>query len=121
MPNKDRVYASAVSSPSASSVSKIYSRVSFRIDELSAYCKLHHIKRLALFGSVLRDDFTPESDIDVLVEFKKGKSPGFLELADMEQALSTLLGERKIDMRTPQDLSPYFRDRVLQEAEVLCR
>ncbi|MBN1191857.1 MAG: nucleotidyltransferase family protein [Dehalococcoidales bacterium] len=89
--------------------------------KLPAFCKRHHIKNLALFGSVLRDDFRPDSDIDILVEFKKGKTPGFLGLADMELELSALLGERKVDMRTPHDLSLHFRDRVVRESEVLCR
>jgi uncharacterized protein len=96
-------------------------RISFQKDEITAFCKRHHIKSLALFGSILRDDFRLDSDIDILVEFKKGQTPGFLALADMEDELSTLLAKRKVDMRTPQDLSPYFRDMVIQEAEVLCR
>ncbi|MDP2720106.1 MAG: nucleotidyltransferase family protein [Dehalococcoidia bacterium] len=73
------------------------------------------------FGSVLREDFKPESDIDVLVEFEHGKAPGFLKLAGMEEELSVLFGGRKVDLRTPQDLSRYFRDRVLKEAKVICR
>lgn len=85
---------------------------------LAAFCRRHHIRRLALFGSVLRGDFRPESDIDVLVEFAPGKTPGFLKLADMEAELSTLFGSRKVDLRTPQDLSRYFRDQVVKEAEV---
>jgi uncharacterized protein len=96
-------------------------RICFQKGEIKVFCKRHHIKSLALFGSILRDDFRPDSDIDVLVEFKKGHTPGFLALADIEQELYFLLGERKVDMRTPQDLSPYFRDKVIQEAEVLCR
>jgi predicted nucleotidyltransferase len=69
---------------------------------------------LALFGSFLRDDFTKDSDIDVLVEFEAGKTPG-LAIVRMEDELSHLLG-RVVDLRTPADLSCYFRDRVLQEA-----
>jgi uncharacterized protein len=101
------------------STGKVYRSIRFPESELSAFCKRHHIKTLALFGSILRDDFRPDSDIDILVVFKKDKTPGFLGLAEMEQELSVLLGARKVDMRTPQDLSPYFRDKVLQEAEVL--
>jgi predicted nucleotidyltransferase len=103
------------------STGKAYGHIKIKKGEIKAFCQRHHIKSLALFGSILRDDFNPDSDIDVLVEFRKGQTPGFLGLADMEHELSALLGERKIDMRTPQDLSPYFRDRVLQEAEVICR
>jgi hypothetical protein len=68
----------------------------------------------------LRDDFKPESDIDVLVEFQPGKTPGFLKLAGMEEELSGIIGGRKVDLRTPQDLSPHFRGRVMTEAKVLC-
>ena len=66
---------------------------------------------------MLRDDFTPESDVDVLVEFEPDTHPGFLELYDMEQELSAILGGRKVDLHTPASLSKYFRDQVLQEAE----
>jgi uncharacterized protein len=100
---------------------KALERIGFRHDELKAFCRRHHIKSLALFGSVLRDNFKPDSDIDVLVEFRKNQTPGFLGLADMELELSALLGDRKIDMRTLQDLSPHFRDRVLHEAEAICQ
>jgi predicted nucleotidyltransferase len=89
--------------------------------ELKAFCQRHHIKSLALFGSVLRDDFRPDSDIDVLVEFLPGKTPGFFKIAEMEEKLSPLLDNRKVDLRTPQDLSRYFRARILSEAVVLCR
>ncbi len=76
------------------------------------------MKRLALFGSVLRDDFRPDSDIDVLVEFDSGHVPGFFGIFDMEEELSGLFGGRKVDLRTLQDLSRYFRDEVLAHAEV---
>ncbi|MCD4687456.1 MAG: nucleotidyltransferase family protein [Anaerolineae bacterium] len=84
---------------------------------LATFCQRHHIRRLSLFGSVLRDDFGPESDIDVLVEFQPGHVPGLITLAGMEIELSTLLG-RKVDLRTPGDLSRYFRDDVLSHAQV---
>ena len=74
---------------------------------------------MALFGSVLREDFGPESDVDVLVEFQPGRTPGFLGLFDMEDELSRLLGSRKVDLRTPEDLSPYFREDVLRTAALL--
>ena len=67
---------------------------------------------------MLREDFGPESDIDVLVEFEPGHVPGFFRLFDMEEELSSMLGGRKVDMRTPQDLSRYFREEVLASAEV---
>ncbi len=86
--------------------------------KIAAFCRRHHIRRLALFGSVLREDFTPDSDVDVLVEFEAGHVPGFFGIARMERELSALLAGRKVDLRTPQDLSPYFRDEVLAEAEV---
>ena len=84
--------------------------------QLEVFCRRHHIRKLALFGSVLRDDFGPDSDVDVLVEFEPGHTPGFLHLAAMEQELADLLG-RRVDIRTPQDLSHYFRDDVLASAQ----
>ena len=101
--------------------SRMYQRVHIPRSQLVTFCQRHHIKSLALFGSVLRDDFRPDSDIDVLVEFQPGSTPGFLKLACIESELSALFGNRKVDLRTPQDLSRHFRDRVLREAEVLCR
>ena len=83
-------------------------------DKLSAFCRLNHIKRLAFFGSVLRSDFTPTSDVDILVEFEKGQTPGF-EFFKMQEKLSELFG-RKVDLNTPGDLSRYYRDKVLNEA-----
>jgi len=73
---------------------------------------------LALFGSALREDFSEESDIDVLVEFEPGHTPGLLGMARLERELSHILGGRKVDLRTPEDLSRYFRDEVLRKAEV---
>jgi predicted nucleotidyltransferase len=83
------------------------------------FCQRHHIRKLALFGSVLRDDFRPDSDIDVLVDFEPSHVPGFIRLAGIELELSELLGGRKVDMNTLMGLSPYFRDQVLAEAEVV--
>ncbi len=85
--------------------------------EISEFCGRHHIRRLALFGSVLRDDFRAASDVDVLVEFEPGHIPGLIRMAGMEKELSDLL-KRKVDLRTPAELSPYFRDEVLKTAEV---
>ena len=81
------------------------------------FCRRHHIRRLALFGSVLRDDFRPDSDVDVLIEFEAGATAGFLRLAAMEIELSEML-RRKVDLRTPAELSRYSRDEVLRMAEV---
>lgn len=86
-------------------------------EKLARYCKEHNIAKLAVFGSALRDDFTPESDVDLLVVFEKGKEPGLITLAGMEIELSEIIG-RKTDLRTPEDLSIRFRDKVLSEAEV---
>lgn len=82
------------------------------------FCKRHHIKKLALFGSYLRGNFGPESDIDFLVEFDREHIPTLLDMAGMEFELSDLLGGRKVDLRTPGDLSHYFGEKVVAEAEV---
>jgi hypothetical protein len=92
-------------------------RIAIPHEQVGSFCRRHHIRRLALFGSVLRDDFRPDSDVDVLVEFREGHTPG-LDFFGMEIELSELLGH-KVDLHTPGFLSPYFRDRVLAEAEVL--
>ena len=91
------------------------SRLQLDPEAVTAFCRRHHVRRLALFGSVLRDDFTPQSDVDVLVEFEPGQVPGLAFFA-MEAELSSILG-RKVDLNTPGFLSRYFRDRVLAEAE----
>ena len=85
-------------------------------DQLMAFCRRHYIRRLALFGSVLRDDFRPESDVDVLIEFESGHVPG-LAFFRIQQELSDLFG-RAVDLHTAGFLSRYFRDRVLAEAQV---
>jgi len=85
--------------------------------ELAEFCRRHHIRKLSLFGSVLRDDFKPMSDVDVLVEFEPGSVTGLIRLAGIERELSEIIG-RKVDLRTPADLSRYFRGEVLQSAEV---
>ncbi len=87
-------------------------------DKLSDFCRHHHIRRLAIFGSALRGGFGPESDVDVLVDFMPGHTPGFFRLFEMEDELSCLFGGHKVDMRTPEDLSRYFRDKVVATAEV---
>ncbi|MEO0532553.1 MAG: nucleotidyltransferase family protein [Cyanobacteria bacterium P01_A01_bin.123] len=85
--------------------------------DLVDFCHRHHIRKLAIFGSVLRDDFGPNSDVDFLVEFDPKHIPGLIRLAGMELELSNLI-QRKADLRTPKDLSRYFRDEVLQTAVV---
>ncbi|NMB85306.1 MAG: Nucleotidyltransferase domain protein [Methanosaeta sp. PtaB.Bin018] len=93
-------------------------RISVDKEKIAAFCRRHHIRRLALFGSVLREDFSPDSDIDVLADFEPGHSPGLFGIARMERELSTIFEGRRIDLRTAEDLSRYFRDDVLREAEV---
>ncbi|MBI5651219.1 MAG: nucleotidyltransferase family protein [Chloroflexi bacterium] len=87
-------------------------------ESVADFCRRNDITKLALFGSVLRDDFRPDSDVDVLVEFEPEHIPGFFRIARLERELSALLGGRKVDLRTPQDLSRYFRNQVIATAEV---
>jgi predicted nucleotidyltransferase len=96
---------------------KRVAKIDIPTGHIAEFCRRHHVVRLALFGSVLRDDFRPNSDVDVLVEFEPGKTPGLAFFA-MQDELSDLLG-RKADLNTPGCLSPYFRDEVLREIEVL--
>jgi predicted nucleotidyltransferase len=90
--------------------------IEFPPDAIADFCRRNRIRRLALFGSVLRDDFRPDSDVDVLVEFEPGTRTG-LRFFAIEEELSAILG-RRVDLNTPGCLSPYFRDQVLEEAEV---
>jgi len=87
-------------------------------EKVAEFCRRRHIRRLSLFGSVLGPDFRPDSDVDVLVEFQPGRVVGLIRLAGIERELSGVIG-RKVDIRTPADLSRYFRDDVLAKAEVL--
>ena len=86
--------------------------------QIADFCRRLHIRRLAVFGSALRSDFNESSDIDFLVEFEPEHIPGLFGMARMERELAALLGGRKVDLRTPEDLSRYFRQEVLNEAEV---
>lgn len=86
-------------------------------DQIKDFCNIHGIQKLSFFGSVLRDDFGLDSDVDILVEFVPGTRVGFIRLAGIEQELSVLIG-RKVDLRTPAELSRYFRDDVLRTAKV---
>lgn len=88
-------------------------------DKLAEFCRRHSIERLSLFGSALHGKARPDSDLDVLVEFATGKEPGLIGLAAIEAEISALFGDRRVDLRTPQDLSPHFRGAALQTAEVL--
>lgn len=93
-------------------------RLTIDEERVAKFCREHGIRRLALFGSALRPDFRPDSDVDVLVEFAPGSAPGLLGIAHMERELSGAFGGRKVDLRTPEDLSRYFRQSVLDQADV---
>jgi uncharacterized protein len=86
--------------------------------QIAEFCQRNGIRRLALFGSALRPDFSAASDIDILVEFLPGKAVGFFDLYDMEEELSRIFGGRNVDLNTPGSLSKYFRDEVLSQAEL---
>lgn len=86
--------------------------------EIAGFCRRHGIARLSLFGSVLRADFSADSDVDVLVVFMPERAPGFIGFAGLQLELSGILG-RRVDLRTPADLSVYFRDEILREARLL--
>jgi predicted nucleotidyltransferase len=92
-------------------------RIPIDREKIAAFCRRNHIRRLAVFGSVLRDDFGPDSDVDVLVEFETGHVPG-LAFIRLEQELSGLMGGRRVDLVTPKFLNERIRDRVLSAAEV---
>ena len=99
-------------------MNEVSPHISIDRDAVSAFCRRHHIQRLALFGSVLRDDFSPDSDVDVLVEFQAGHVPG-LDFVSIEREFSRLLQGRRVDMVTPKFLNPRIRDQVLASAEPL--
>jgi predicted nucleotidyltransferase len=86
-------------------------------EKIADFCKQNHIRRLYLFGSVLREDFRPGSDIDVLVEFEPGTRVGLIRLSGLEIKLGDIIG-RKVDLNTPGFLSKYYRDKILGDAEV---
>ncbi len=93
-------------------------RIAIDREKLAEFCRQNHIRRLALFGSVLRDDFRPDSDVDVLVEFEPGHVPGFIRLFEIEQEFSALIGGARPDFVTFKSLNHRIQDRVLAEAEV---
>jgi len=86
--------------------------------KISSFCKKHHITFLALFGSILTPQFKPSSDIDILIKFEKKHIPTLFDLVDMETELTSIMG-RQVDLKTPNDLSPYFRNDVLAKAEII--
>jgi predicted nucleotidyltransferase len=86
-------------------------------EKIANFCKQNHIRRLYLFGSVLRRDFGPSSDVDVLVEFEPSTRVGLIRLSGLELELGDIIG-RKVDLNTPGSLSKYYRDQILGEAEV---
>lgn len=87
-------------------------------EQVAAFCQRHHIRKLALFGSVLRSDFRPDSDIDVMVEYEPSARITYLDMANQEMELSRLFG-RRVDLREPEELSRYFRQKVVDSAEVI--
>lgn len=92
-------------------------RIQVNHEQIAEFCQRHHIRKFAFFGSVLRDDFRSDSDVDVLVEFEPGHRIGLFDLIRMQQEFSNLIG-READFRTPEDLGRYMRDRVVAESEV---
>jgi len=93
-------------------------RVNLTKEQIVEFCQKHHIKKFAFFGSILRDDFQPNSDIDILIDLDYSVPTGLMEIAGMEIELSKMIG-REVDLSTPDDLSDYFRDKVLAQTEVL--
>lgn len=86
-------------------------------DKLADFCKRNHIRKLSVFGSAVCEQLTPDSDIDLLVEFEEDQTPGLFSIVRMEMELAEMLG-RKVDLRTPEDLSRYFRDEVVKNARI---
>jgi predicted nucleotidyltransferase len=93
-------------------------RIDIPKDKIAEFCRRHHIRKLSLFGSVLRDDFQNDSDVDVLVEFEPSHGPGFIGLMKMERELSLLLGGRQVDLVTEKFLNRRMRNQVLANAEI---
>ena|ERR1700733_11149252 len=94
------------------------SKVSINKKKIVDFCKKHHIISLALFGSILTPHFSSKSDVDILVKFEKKHIPSLFDIVDMEEELTSIVG-RKVDLKTPEDLSSYFRDEVLAQAKIL--
>jgi uncharacterized protein len=96
----------------------MFTNITLEQHEIAEFCERYHISKLSLFGSILRDDFRPDSDVDVLVEFVPRHVPGFITFSRMQRELSEIL-ERQVDLRTPESLSDYFRDEVEANAELI--
>ena len=92
-------------------------RISIPKDKISEFCEQNQVRRLSFFGSVLREDFGPESDVDILVEFEPGTRMGLIRLSGLEIELGKIIG-RKVDLNTPGFLNKYYRDQILTEADV---
>jgi hypothetical protein len=88
-------------------------------ERIAEFCRRRGIRRLALFGSVLRADFRADSDVDVLVVFEEGRVPGLIRLGEMAEELTDILGSDRVDLRTPEDLSELFRDEVMGHSQAL--
>lgn len=93
-------------------------RVNLTKEQIAEFCKKNHVEKLAFFGSVLRDDFQQDSDVDILIYLDRAVPTGLMKMARMERQLSELIG-RKVDLRTPNELSEYFRDDVIAQSEVV--
>ena len=93
------------------------SKISIPKDKIADFCKQNQVRKLSLFGSILREDFGPDSDVDVLVEFEAGTRVGLIRLSGLEIELGAIVG-RKVDLNTPGFLSKYYRDQILGEAKV---
>lgn len=114
--DRGRVLTGAATPPTVAAGDAMSLQVDVDGAQIAAFCQRHHIRKLAFFGSVLRSDFGPDSDVDVLVEFEPGFTPG-LRLIAMERELSALLAGRRVDLVTPKFLNPRIRERVLAQAE----
>jgi predicted nucleotidyltransferase len=97
----------------------VLSRLGVEQAPIDAFCRRNGVRRLAVFGSALRDDFTPDSDVDLLVEFEPGRKVSLFDMARMEMELEQLVPGRRVDLRTAHDLSTRFRERVVAEAETV--
>jgi predicted nucleotidyltransferase len=97
---------------------KTLQQIELPYEKIAEFCDHHPISKLSLFGSILRDDFSPNSDVDMLVEFVPGSKVTYFNLVDMELQLTAIVG-RKVDLRTPNELSHYFRQNVLDSAQTI--
>ena len=96
-------------------MSTVIHGVEIQRERIARFCLENHVRKLSLFGSILTDQFGPDSDVDVLVEFDPDSAPTYFDMAGMEQELSAIFG-RRVDLRTPKELSRYFRDQVIASA-----